>query len=135
MTTPTTADRGAMRKRLRRVRRIRGAMLEELGTLVMEMHRQGRHDAALVERKSREVAAVDAEARGLALALENGQTLTQVVSAGIVGVCPGCRGLVGAGDRFCTQCGTPASAAANGHAGGPAAPAADSAPLYTVDVR
>jgi hypothetical protein len=124
-----------MRKRLRRARRIRAAMLEELGTLVMEMHRQGRHDAALVERKAREVAVIDTEARGLALALERNETLAQVIAAGIVGVCPGCRALIGVGDRYCATCGTPTGAAANGRVSAPGAPAGDSAPLYTADVR
>jgi hypothetical protein len=133
--TPTTADRGALRKRLRQVRRVRAAMLEELGTLVMEMHRQGRHDPALVGRKSREVAAVDQEARALALALERGDTLAQVMAAGIVGTCPSCKSLIGAGDRFCSTCGTPASAASNGQPGAPAAPAGNSSAVYPADVR
>ena len=59
--TPTVADR----KRLRETRRSRDGLLHDLGALVMEMHRQGKHDAALVERKAREAIAVDSEVRAL----------------------------------------------------------------------
>ncbi len=75
---PTTADRGATRKRLREARRNRDAVLHELGALVMEMHRQQRHDASLVERKAREAIAADAEARSLAAALDWSEPLTDV---------------------------------------------------------
>jgi hypothetical protein len=59
--TPTVADR----KRLRETRRTRDGLLRDLGALVMEMHRQGKHDPALVERKAREAIAIDAEVRAL----------------------------------------------------------------------
>jgi hypothetical protein len=134
VTTPTTAERSALRRRLRDVRRVRAALLEELGTLVMEMHRQGRHDPALVGRKAREAATVDAEARGLAQALDQDQTLAQVVAAGIAGTCGGCGALIGAGDRFCAHCGTPAGAASNGRPGAPAG-TPDSAAVYPATVR
>ncbi|HEX8066042.1 MAG TPA: hypothetical protein VF520_05910 [Thermoleophilaceae bacterium] len=104
-----------MRRRLRRLARTREALLTELGTLVMEMHRQGRHDAALVAAKAGEVAAIDAEARGLAAALGHGDVLANVIAAGISGACPGCRALIATDDRYCSRCGTPASAASNGH--------------------
>jgi hypothetical protein len=107
----STADRGAMRKRLRRARHMRDAALHELGALVMEMHRQGRHDPALVERKAREAVAVDAEARALAGALDRGETLTSVSGAGILGPCGSCGTLLAREDRFCGRCGTPAGAA------------------------
>jgi hypothetical protein len=67
--TPTVADRGVIRKRLRAVRKTRDELLHDLGALVMEMHRQGRHDPVLVERKAREAIAVDTEFRGLSGAL------------------------------------------------------------------
>jgi hypothetical protein len=73
--TAATADRSAMRKQLRRVREQRDLLLHELGALVMEMHRQGRHDPALVERKAREAIAVDSEARALSGALERNEPL------------------------------------------------------------
>ncbi len=58
--TPAVADR----KRLRETRRARDVLLHDLGALVMEMYRQGRHDPALVERKAREAIAVDSQLRG-----------------------------------------------------------------------
>jgi hypothetical protein len=76
--TPAVADRGAMRKRLRHARRTRDLLLHELGALVMEMHRQGRHDADLVARKAQEAIAVDAEARALAGTLD--EPLTNVTA-------------------------------------------------------
>ena len=64
-----------MRRRLRRSRRMRDSLLTELGALVMEMHRQRRHDPALVERKANEALFVDREARGLARALGTHQSV------------------------------------------------------------
>ena len=88
---------------------MREALLVELGVLVMEMERQGRHDPALVERKAREAAALDAQARALQLALDSGQTMSQVVAAGIA-----CSTLLATDDHFCPRCGTPVAAARNG---------------------
>ena len=107
---PGAVERGTMRRRLRRARRLREALLTELGALVMEMHRQGRHNAALVERKAREALAVDREAIGLARALGVELTVGEVVAAGIAGTCPACGGLLATDDRFCAHCGTPATA-------------------------
>ena len=58
---PATADR----RRLRAARSARDERLHELGALVMEMHRQGKHNAALVERKAQEAIAADAQVRAL----------------------------------------------------------------------
>jgi hypothetical protein len=60
--TPALADR----RRVRGLGRERDRLLLDLGALVMEMHRQGRHDPALVERKAREALALDAQVRALA---------------------------------------------------------------------
>ena len=67
---PTVAGR----RRLRDVRRARDELLRDLGALVMEMHRQSRHDPALVERKAREAIAVDSEFRALSAALAGDPT-------------------------------------------------------------
>ena len=93
---------------------MREALLVELGVLVMEMERQGRHDPALVERKAREAAALDAQSRALQWALDSGQTMSQVVAAGIAGSCPACSTLLATDDHFCPRCGTPVTAARNG---------------------
>ena len=96
--------------------------MTELGALVMEMHRQRRGDAALVARKAGEALAVDREAAALARALGTGQSVTQVVAAGIAGGCPSCGALLATDDRFCARCGTPVTAALDGAAGGAAPP-------------
>jgi hypothetical protein len=92
---------------------MRDSLLTELGALVMEMHRQRRHNPALVERKANEALFVDREARGLARALGTHQSVREVVAAGIVGGCPACGALLATDDRFCARCGTP-TAARNG---------------------
>jgi hypothetical protein len=121
---PGAIERGNMRRRLRRSRRMREALLTELGALVMEMHRQRRQDPALLERKALEASVADREATGLARALEGRQTLGQVVAAGIAGGCRTCGALLATDDRFCARCGTPARAARNGQAAGAGAIAA-----------
>src|SRR5205085_5244136 len=107
---PCAVERGTMRRRLRRALRLCEALLTELGALEMEMHRQGRHNPALVERKAREALTVDREAIGLARALGIELTVGEVVAAGIAGTCPACGGLLATDDRFCAHCGTPATA-------------------------
>src|ERR671939_1809260 len=62
---PGALERGTMRRRLRRARRLRETLMTELGALVMEMHRQGRHDEQLVERKAREALVADREVAAL----------------------------------------------------------------------
>ena len=104
----STADRGALRKRLRGTRRRRDVALHELGALVMEMYRQGRHDPALVERKAREAIAVDSEARTLTAALDRNEPLGSLQAAGIAGPCASCRNLLVREDRFCNRCGAAA---------------------------
>jgi hypothetical protein len=111
---PGAIERGSLRRRLRRARRMRESLMTELGALVMEMHRQRRHDPALVERKAREALTADREASGLARALGAEQTVHEVVAAGIAGSCPACGALTATDDRFCARCGTPAAAVRNG---------------------
>lgn len=120
----STADRGALRKRLRNTRRRRDVVLHELGALVMEMHRQGRHDPALVERKARAAIEVDAEARTLAGALDRNEPLGSLRAAGIAGPCASCGNLLVREDRFCGRCG----AAAGSLTAAPSQPAAVHAP-------
>jgi hypothetical protein len=119
---PGAVERGTMRRRLRRARRLRIALLTELGALVMEMRRQGREDPALVDRKAREALALDAEVTGLSRALGTGQTVDQVVAAGIAGSCRACGALLGTDDRFCARCGTPAAPVRDGRAAAAAPP-------------
>jgi hypothetical protein len=124
---PGAIERGTLRRRLRRARRMRETLMTELGALVMEMHRQQRHDPALVERKAREALTADREASGLARALGAEQTVHQVVAAGIAGSCPACGALMATDDRFCARCGAAAAAVRNGAASA-AAPAVAAPP-------
>jgi hypothetical protein len=94
-----------MRRRLRRARRLRENLMTELGALVMEMHRQGRHDEKLVERKAREALVADREVAALARALRMELTLNEVYAAGIAGHCHACGALLATDDRFCSRCG------------------------------
>jgi hypothetical protein len=127
---PGAIERGAMRRRLRRARRLREAMLTELGALVMEMHRQRRQNPGLVQRKAREALIVDREAIALARALGSELTVGEVVAAGVAGTCAACGALLATDDRFCARCGTPATArngapAARGSTTAAAAPPPD----------
>lgn len=117
-----------LRRRLRRARRMRESLMTELGALVMEMHRQGRHNPALVERKAREALVADREAIGLARSLGEGQGVYQVIAAGIVGGCRACGGLLATDDRFCPRCGAATLAARNGAPTAVGAPAVVAAP-------
>jgi hypothetical protein len=111
---PSARERGAMRRRLRRLRRTREALLLELGAVVLELHRQNRRESELVQRKAEELRAIDDEARGLAHALEEEHTLAEVVAAGVAGVCESCGALQSRGDRFCSRCGAAVTAAPPG---------------------
>jgi hypothetical protein len=123
---PSARDRSAMRRRIRRLRSRRDALLLELGGLVMEMQRQGRGDQQLVAKRAEEVGAVDAEARELARALDGGDGLEDVIAAGIVGACGECGDLVSIDARYCSRCGTPVGKArSNGSASNGSRQAAD----------
>jgi hypothetical protein len=124
---PGAVERGTMRRRLRRARRMRETLMTELGALVMEMHRQRRHNPALVERKAREALVADREAAGLARALGSDQGVREVVAAGIAGGCRVCGALLATDDRFCARCGAATGTAWNGAAVG-ARPGAAYAP-------
>jgi hypothetical protein len=102
---PTTAERGSMRKRARRLARLREVQLRELGALVVEMRRLERDNPELVARKAAELLALDEELRGLRAALGEQETVAQVVAAGVAGTCRRCDTLMATDDRFCPRCG------------------------------
>src|SRR5918998_5598580 len=87
---PRARDRGRMRRRLRQQRRMREALLLDLGALVFELHRQGRREPELLQAKAAELSAVDQEVRALSHALESGQTVQELVAAGVAGSCGSC---------------------------------------------
>jgi hypothetical protein len=54
-----------MRRRLREQRRLREALLLDLGALVYELHRQGRRAPELLQQKAAELSVIDDEVREL----------------------------------------------------------------------
>ena len=64
------SERGQMRRRLRERRRVREALLLDLGALVYELHRQGRRAPELLQQKAAELSVVDEEVRELERALD-----------------------------------------------------------------
>src|SRR5687767_14991278 len=78
-------ERGRMRRRLRRQKQMREALLLDLGALVFELQRHNRREPELLQAKAAELSAVDGEVRALADALDVGHDTLQLVSAGIAG--------------------------------------------------
>jgi hypothetical protein len=113
--------RGAMRRRLRELGRVREALLLELGAIVYEMHRNRRPDTPLAREKVAELARLEHEARGLAAALERRDRLPDVVFAGIAGSCSRCGAIVSTNARFCSRCGDPVAQGSETDAARPAA--------------
>jgi NADH pyrophosphatase NudC (nudix superfamily) len=123
-----------MRRRARKSAHLREALIRELGELLVEMNRLGRRNDALVTRKAREIEALDRQLDGLAQALGERRTVTQVTLAGIAGSCSRCRTLLGTDDRFCSRCGKPVEGEGAGEAEAGAPPAAQ-LQLETVGVE
>lgn len=105
---PSARERGRMRRRLREQRRMREALLLDLGALVFELHRQGRRAPELLQAKAAELSAVDQEVRALSYALDSGQTVHELVVAGVAGSCSSCGSLLSTDARYCAACGAPA---------------------------
>jgi hypothetical protein len=146
---PTTAERGSIRKRVRRLARLREVQLRELGALVVEMRRLQRENPELVARKAAELLALDEELRALRAALGSRETVGQIVAAGVAGSCRRCDTLLATDDHFCPRCGLaveaapgPAQAGAQGEPGAepaagpeptPPAPAAEAPPAVAAE--
>jgi hypothetical protein len=64
------SEHGQKRRRLREQRRVREAMLLDLGALVYELHRQGRRAPELLQQKAAELTVVDEEVRRLQAELD-----------------------------------------------------------------
>src|SRR3954447_376531 len=77
---PGARERGRMRRRLREQRRMREALLLDLGALVFELHRHGRREPELLQAKASELSRVDAEVRGLSEALESDLGVVELVA-------------------------------------------------------
>ena len=103
---PSARERGTMRRRMRELAKLRRALLLDLGALSFEMHRQQRHDPALVERAAKQAIVVDAEARALAHALDEDLLFDDLLAAGIAARCANCDAILAADARYCSACGT-----------------------------
>jgi hypothetical protein len=67
-------ERARLRRRLRDISAQREALLRDLGGLALEMHKRDRFEPRLLSQKGDEIAALDAEAKLLRRALEQGLT-------------------------------------------------------------
>ena len=97
-----------MRRRLREQRRMREALLLDLGALVFELQRQGRREPELLQAKAAELSSVDQEVRALARALDARQGVAELVATGVAGSCSSCGSLLSTDARYCSACGNPA---------------------------
>ncbi len=85
---------------------------------MFELHRQGRREPELLQAKAAELKAVDEEVRALADALEEGDGMMRLVSAGIAGSCENCGSLLSTDARYCAACGAAALPALSREASG-----------------
>jgi len=119
---PTSArERGVMRRRIRRLRRVREALLMELGAVVFESERRGRPGESLARRKLDQLRVIENEVGALGVALGEGRPLVEVVNAGIAGACPTCGALYSLDAHFCANCGTGLALRGTGGSGAAAA--------------
>lgn len=125
---PGARERGRMRRRLRQQKRMREALLLDLGALVYELQRHGRREPELLLAKVAELTAVDQEVRGLAEALDADDGVLALVAAGIAGTCESCGSLLSTDARYCSACGAQAMPVlgGTGRQGGPGLRAANS---------
>ena len=108
-------ERGRVRRRLRYLRRLRELQLRDLGGLVFELRRFGRHREDLVAAKVTQLATTDEELRHLEEVLRARRAFTELREPGIGGACPACGALHGSADHYCSNCGRPLGSSANGH--------------------
>ncbi|MDQ3720832.1 MAG: hypothetical protein M3350_08660 [Actinomycetota bacterium] len=118
---PGALERGRMRRRLRRQRQVREALLLDLGALVFELQRQGRRDPELLQAKAAELSAVDEEVRALSDTLDTQGTVLQLTAAGIAGTCSACAAIMPVDAHYCASCGASAQVALGSTAQAPSA--------------
>jgi hypothetical protein len=102
------AARGRARRRARFLRKARELAYRDLGGLVFNLHRFGQRNDALVLAKLNTLSHIDVELRTLESALSESQPVTVLREAGIT-ACPRCAAIHSSEDRFCSNCGLPAS--------------------------
>jgi hypothetical protein len=101
---PSFRSRGAMRRRLRYLRRARELGFRDLGGLVFDLRRFERERRDLVDAKVQALFEVDSELRALERALGDRREVHELREAGIAS-CPRCGALHGSDARFCSSCG------------------------------
>jgi hypothetical protein len=101
---PSFRSRGAMRRRLRYLRRARELGFRDLGGLVFDLRRFERDRRDLVDAKVQALFEVDTELRALERALGDRREVHELREAGIAS-CPRCGALHGSDARFCSSCG------------------------------
>jgi hypothetical protein len=102
--TPGFRSRGAMRRRLRYLRRARELGFRDLGGLVFDLRRFERDRPDLIDAKINALYDVDTELRALERVLEDRHEVTELREAGIAS-CPRCGALHSSDARFCSSCG------------------------------
>ncbi len=102
--TPSFRSRGAMRRRLRYLRRARELGFRDLGGLVFDLRRFERDRPDLVDAKVHALFEVDVELRALERALGDRREVTELREPGIAS-CPRCGALHGSDARYCSSCG------------------------------
>ena len=118
------AERGKLRRQLRRLKSVRAKQLVELGALVVDARKRANGSRPeVLERRAAEAAEVDRQVRELQHAVD-AHADTRELAVGIAGSCQSCAGLLSTEDRFCPTCGTPTKAGRRR----PAAPAPGAAP-------
>jgi hypothetical protein len=75
-------ERGQLRRRLREIPGQREEHVRDLGGLALEMHKRDRFEPRLLSEKAAEIAALDAEAKLLRRALEEGLTTRELEALG-----------------------------------------------------
>lgn len=100
-----------MRRRLRRQRQVREALLLDLGALVFELQRQGRREPELLQAKAAELSGIDEEVRALSETLDSQGTVLQLTAGGIAGSCSQCAAIMPVDARYCASCGASAQVA------------------------
>jgi hypothetical protein len=103
---PTAGERTLMRRRLRALRRRREALMREVGGLVLESKHGENGTSEVLDGRTQELEAVDAEARTLVEALDELKTLDELVASGVSSRCANCGELVASREHYCTNCGT-----------------------------
>jgi hypothetical protein len=78
----TARERGQLRRRLREIAGQREEHVRDLGGLALEMHKRDRFEPRLLSEKAAEIAALDAEAKLLRRALEEGLTTGELEALG-----------------------------------------------------